>query len=196
MTSPSRPAILVVDDGRDNLVALDAVLSPLGYPLVKALSGKEALNKALEQQFALILLDVQMPGLDGFETARLIRQLPSSNHAPIIFISAIHLDPKHVLEVYSSGGVDYLVKPVEPDILRFKAKCFLELHRQSARARREAEVANRAKDEFLASVSHELRAPLHAIVGWARMARSGMLERRSWSTPWKSSNAMPRRKRS
>jgi signal transduction histidine kinase len=172
-----QPAILVVDDHRDNLVALDAVLSPLGYPVVKALSGEEALKKVLEQQFALILLDVQMPGLDGFETARLIRQHPRSKYTPIIFISAIHRDHNHVLEGYSTGSVDYLVKPFEPDILRFKAKCFLELHRQSARARREAEAANRARYEFLASVSHELRGPLNAILGWARMARSGMLEK-------------------
>jgi len=325
---PNQAAILVVDDHRANLVALDAVLSPLGYPLVTASSGEEALKKVLEQQFALILLDVQMPRLDGFETARLIRNHPRGNHTPIIFISAIYRDQEHVLQGYSHGAVDYVVKPFEPEVLRSKAQYFLQLYLQNARlqrqselvyanerstlekklerrlrnltdlmplclwvaqpdgkvyytnrswleysgvtseqskdlglsavhpedrdrvrsawnntarngrpfemeyrlrrrkdgkyrwhlgralperdergntvtwvltatdiddlkraqheriellnaerkARHEAELANRAKDEFLASVSHELRAPLNAILGWARMVRSGMVD--------------------
>src|SRR5262249_48086949 len=113
---------------------------PLGHPLVAALSGEEALKKVLEQQFALILLDVQMPRLDGFETAKLLRKHPRSSQTPIIFISAIYRESKHVLQGYSHGAVDYIVKPFEPDVLRSKANYFLQLYLQNASLQRQSEL--------------------------------------------------------
>ncbi len=133
-------SILLVDDSQANLIALDATLEPLGYPRVQAHSGEEALKQLLERRFAVILLDVQMPGLDGFETARMIRDHPRSSHTPIIFISAIHRDHSQVMRGYSHGAVDYLLKPFEPEVLRSKVSVLLELHIQNAKIQHQAEL--------------------------------------------------------
>jgi PAS domain S-box-containing protein len=125
--SPPRASILLVDDRRANLVALEATLSPLGHRLVTAASGRDALKALLNEEFALILLDVQMPGLDGFETAALIKQHPRTAHIPIIFITAIHRDPPQVFKGYAQGGADYLLKPFDPTILRAKVGVFVDL---------------------------------------------------------------------
>ncbi|MGQ0506265.1 MAG: hybrid sensor histidine kinase/response regulator [Myxococcaceae bacterium] len=327
-TASEHASILMVDDHPANLLALEAVLLPLGHNLVRATSGEEALKYLLSNDVAVILLDVQMPGMDGFETARLIKQRARTKHIPILFITAIHREGAHVFKGYSQGAVDYLLKPVDPDILRSKVSVFVDLYVKTAKvreqerllrekerdnfeqklerrfrtltdlmplclwatrpdgkvyycnrswteysgldgeeamdlmgptfvhaddvsrvreswgaalasrkeleiefrlrkadgtyrwhfgravpeedeqgavqgwvlsamdiddrkrveetrlsllnaereAREQAEVANRAKDEFLATVSHELRTPLNAILGWARMLRSGMLD--------------------
>ena len=110
------------------MVALEAILAPLGHPLVTVSSGEEALRQILRRDFALILLDVQMAGLDGFQTANLIKQRPRSRYIPIIFITAVGRDAAHVFRGYSEGAVDYLVKPFDPDILRSKAQVFVDLY--------------------------------------------------------------------
>src|SRR3954452_6022331 len=124
---PPQANILLVDDNPANLLALEAVLADLGHRLVKATSGEEALRLLLDEDFAVILLDVRMPGLDGFETAQLIRSRDRSRHTPIIFVTA-HDDPRVSAEqAYALGAVDYLVKPFVPVILRAKVTGFIEL---------------------------------------------------------------------
>lgn len=131
MTKPVN--ILVVDDREENLVALEAVLNDPGYRLVRARSGREALKEVLDQDFALILLDVVMPGVDGYETATLIRERPRSRQTPIIFLTANDWGVQHVFRGYTVGAVDYLVKPVPADVLRSKVAVFVELfNRQEA----------------------------------------------------------------
>ncbi|HVZ87541.1 MAG TPA: ATP-binding protein [Polyangia bacterium] len=130
---PPKASILLVDDHPANMVALEAILSPLGHELVRASSGEEALRQILRRDFALILLDVQMAGLDGFQTAALIKQRPRSRHIPIIFITAVGRDAAHVFRGYSEGAVDYLVKPFDPDILRSKALVFVDLYLKGER---------------------------------------------------------------
>src|SRR3954453_2692220 len=130
---PQRQAsVLLVDDQPENLVALSAVLEPLGQDLVHASSGEEALKLLLKQEFALILLDVQMPGPDGFETAALIKQRERTRHIPIIFVTAVSKDTEHVFRGYSEGAVDYLLKPYDPAVLRSKVAVFVELYEQTA----------------------------------------------------------------
>jgi CheY-like chemotaxis protein len=119
--------ILLVDDHPANLVALEAILAPLGHDLVMARSGEEALRHILQRDFALILLDVQMAGMNGFETAGLIKQHPRSRHIPIIFMTAVNRDAMHVFRGYSQGAVDYLLKPFDAEILRSKVSVFVEL---------------------------------------------------------------------
>lgn len=131
--------ILMVDDTPENLIALEAVLSELGQTIVKARSGEEALRCMLKQDFAVILLDVNMPGLNGFETAALIRQRKSSEHIPIIFVSAISTSETHLFKGYSLGAVDYIFTPVVPDVLKSKVSVFVELLKKTEQAKRQAE---------------------------------------------------------
>lgn len=136
----SRPCdILVVDDTLENLTAIEVALDDLDYRLVKVQSGKEALRRLLKQDFALILLDVQMPTMSGFETARLIRARDRSKHVPIIFITAYDRDDAEVLEAYRLGAVDFLLKPIQPEILKAKASVFVELQRRTQEVERQAE---------------------------------------------------------
>ncbi|MGV3772862.1 MAG: response regulator [Verrucomicrobiales bacterium] len=138
---PSDPKvnILIVDDTPENLVALEAVLSDLGQNLVKARSGEEALRLILKQDFAVILLDVNMPGMNGFETAAMIRQRKNSEHTPIIFVSAISTSDTHLFKGYSLGAVDYIFTPVIADVLRSKVSVFVELLKKTEEAKRNAE---------------------------------------------------------
>src|SRR4051812_5703575 len=136
MTSAAKPesvAILLVDDRAENLLALEAILEPLGQTLVRAQSGEEALRHLLDREFAVILLDVQMPGLNGFETARMIKARERTKHIPIIFLTAISKDESYVFEGYSVGAVDYMAKPFQPAILRSKVQVFVELYLQQRR---------------------------------------------------------------
>ena len=126
--APVEARILLVDDHAANLLALEAILAPLGHELVKAASGEEALRQILKREFALVLLDVQMAGMSGFETAGLLKQHPRTRHVPIIFITAVNRDAENVFRGYSQGAVDYLVKPFDPDILRSKAMVFVDLY--------------------------------------------------------------------
>ncbi len=123
--------ILMVDDRPENLLALESILSGLGHTLVMAHSGEEALKRLLKQDFAVILLDVQMPGLDGFETAELIRGRPRSQHTPIIFLTALDRSDARVFKGYSVGAVDFLFKPFMPEVLRSKVAVFVDLFRKT-----------------------------------------------------------------
>ncbi len=134
------PSILIVDDIEANLLALETVLSPLSYRVTRASSGKEALGHILANDFALILLDVMMPGLDGYETAELIRQRERSRGTPIIFLTASDGSVANLMKGYATGGADYLVKPYQPEILRAKVQVFVELHETREEIRRQAEL--------------------------------------------------------
>ncbi len=123
-----RTNVLIVDDQPENLLTLEAVLEPLGQNLVRAESGEAALRRLLQDDFALILLDIQMPGLDGFETAELIKARPRTRNLPIIFLTAINKELRHIHRGYETGAVDYLFKPFDPVVLRSKVAVFLDLH--------------------------------------------------------------------
>ena len=127
----SGASILLVDDNHENLVALEATLEPLGHRLVWARSGREALKCLLTEDFALVLLDVQMPSMDGFETAGWIKQRGKTRDLPIIFITAINKDLDHVFRGYDVGAVDYLFKPFDQEVLRSKVSVFIDLHLKS-----------------------------------------------------------------
>ncbi|BAY31697.1 PAS/PAC sensor hybrid histidine kinase [Nostoc carneum NIES-2107] len=130
--------ILLVDDHSENLLALEAILHSLGQNLVRATSGAQALRCLLNQDFAVILLDVQMPDMDGFETATLIRQRERSRHTPIIFLTAFSTNDSMVFKGYSLGAVDYLFKPIEPEILKSKVAAFVDLFQKTAKIERQA----------------------------------------------------------
>jgi PAS domain S-box-containing protein len=135
-----RASILLVDDVEDNLVALEAILEPLGQDLVRARSGEQALRELLRREIALILLDVQMPVLDGFETAELIKQRERTRSIPIIFLTAISKEEQHVFRGYEAGAVDYLFKPFDPEVLRSKVQVFIELHEKNRQLREQQEL--------------------------------------------------------
>jgi len=143
----------MVDDRPENLLSLEALLSDQGYKLVSALSGNEALRLTLKQDFALVLLDVQMPEMDGFETAELMRANPKTRHIPIIFVTAGMKDLKFQFKGYDSGAVDYLAKPIEPMFLQSKVRIFAELYRQ----RREIELHKQHMENLVELRTAELR---------------------------------------
>src|SRR5216684_8711499 len=145
--APERVKILLVDDTPENLVSLEAALEGLGQDLVLANSGMEALRFLLEDDFAAILLDVKMPELDGFQTAELIRSRKRSRHTPILFLTAYKSD-EHLFRGYDMGAVDYLFKPIVPEILRSKVAVFVELSRNAALLRQQAEVLGKAEQKF------------------------------------------------
>jgi CheY-like chemotaxis protein len=124
----SSPKILIVDDRPENLLALEAILQGLGHELIKAHSGEEALKRLLTEDFALILLDVQMPGMDGFETATHIKQRERTRDVPIVFLTAIDGEAHQAFRGYAAGAVDYLSKPFDPWVLRAKVGVFIELY--------------------------------------------------------------------
>jgi two-component system cell cycle response regulator len=130
MNDVNKANILIVDDRPQNLISLKAVLEAPHLNIVKANSGNEALSKILENEFALVLLDVQMPDMDGFETAEYIRGNKRTQHIPIIFVTAISKDKHHIFKGYESGAVDYIFKPLDPDILKNKVAIFINLYRQ------------------------------------------------------------------
>src|SRR5438034_3873878 len=151
-----RVNILLVDDHVENLVALEALLSDLGRNLVRAQSGIDALRYLLHLEFALIILDVDMPVIDGFETAALIREREKSRHTPIIFLTAINKAEPHVSKGYSLGAVDYLTKPFVPEILRSKVSVFVELHKKREQVNRQAGLLQQMVAE-LAGSNDEIR---------------------------------------
>jgi len=146
-TAMAKANILIVDDREDKLLALEAVLSSLGQNLMKARSGKDALRQLLHEDFAVILLDVSMPCMDGFETASLIRKRPSSEHTPIIFVTSINQTDNHVARGYSLGAVDYILSPIVPEVLRSKVSVFVELHKKSELIKQQSEELRR-NEEF------------------------------------------------
>ncbi len=177
--------ILAVDDREENLFALVSLLENPGLNIVTAGSGNEALGLMLEQDFALVLLDVQMPEMDGFEVAELMRSMEATKTIPIIFVTAISKESEYVFKGYESGAVDYLFKPLDPNVVRSKVRIFCELHRkkveieeanqklgsmveQLRKAKETAEKATKIKDEFVSLVAHDLKSPLASIIGILR----------------------------
>ncbi len=183
--------ILIVDDLPEKLLAFRTMLEELGENLVMARSGSEALAEVLKREFAVILLDLNMPDIDGLETAALIRDYKRSAHTPIIFITA-YADEMQANKAYQLGAVDYILSPIQPDVLRSKVRVFVELFQLQRRtremaeervalaraeaARRAAEESNRRKDEFIAMLSHELRNPLAPIRSGIEVIRRKVTE--------------------
>ena len=147
-----RVNILLVDDREDKRMAMQAIIAELGQNIVQVSSGKEALRCILQHEFAVILLDVNMPGMDGFETAFLIRQRRNSEHTPIIFVTALSDTETHASRGYSLGAVDYITTPVLPEVLRTKIWVFVELYKKTERIKKQAERLRIAHDDLEARV--------------------------------------------
>jgi len=197
MHAPEKIKILIVDDEPSNILAMEAILECLGQELVRAASGAEALRQMLGNDFAVILLDAQMPGMDGFETAELIRQRPRSRFTPIIFVTAAFVSDEMMFKGYSKGAVDYIIKPVVSGILRAKVEVFIELANYQKRLQAEIiermriaaeinelnlkleqknselQIANGDLEAFSYSVSHDLRTPLSHIVSYIELVEMG-----------------------
>jgi signal transduction histidine kinase len=192
-------SILIVDDVPANLTALTAVLDTLGHRVVQANSGEEALRCVMDEEFAAVLIDVMMPGLDGFQTVSLLREHPRARNTPMVFLSAYEHDVKTAKRGYAVGAIDYILKPFDPDILRAKVAALVSLYRRGAELKRRADIihlkemeaaraqaeaaraeeANRLKDKFIGILGHDLRNPLSAISNSAHLLlRAGDLPER------------------
>ncbi len=156
-TQPQKAKILLVDDRPANLLALEAILEDLGQDLVKATSGKEALRHILNDDFAVILLDVNMPEMDGFEAATLIRERERSRHTPILFVTA-HKDDEHLFRGYYAGAVDFLYKPINPEVLRSKVSVFVDLSIKSDLLQKHATMLETRNSELERSIRERQRA--------------------------------------
>jgi len=177
-----KPKVLIVDDKLPNLIALERVLKDSGVEFVRALSGNEALAATLKHEFALGIIDIQMPDMDGYETVELIQNDPGIKYFPVIFVSAIHKDEFYVVKGIETGAVDFISKPIVPAILKGKVKVFLDLYKHKKqleesnielqKAKEEAEKTNFLKSLFLATMSHEIRTPMNGIIGVAELLKT------------------------
>lgn len=181
-----RPKVLIVDDLLENLISLEAILEEFEIDLVRAFSGEQALKYSLKDDFALAILDVQMPGMNGYETLEMMRQRKKTRYLPVIFVSAIHQSDLNIIKGIETGAVDFIPKPIIPDILKGKVQVFLDLYLQREKlrylleemeetnlnlkiAKSNAEVASRTKSMFLANMTHEIRTPLNGVIGLSKL---------------------------
>jgi two-component system, sensor histidine kinase len=188
-----RPKILIVDDLQENLISLEMILSDFEVDFVKATSGKDALRATIKDDFAMAILDVQMPGMDGYETLSLMRTRSKTKYLPVIFVSAIHQSDLHIIKGIETGAVDFIPKPIIPEILAGKVRVFLDLHQQkqelisllhrfdeqNAELKQQREIAqkaNEAKSLYLAYMSHEIRTQLNGIIGLSKIINSTELK--------------------
>ncbi|MGQ8336712.1 response regulator [Sunxiuqinia sp. A32] len=186
------PKILIVDDLIENLISLEAVLEDFEIEIIRAQSGEEALKWSMKEEFALVILDVQMPGMNGYETLEMMRQRKKTRYLPVIFVSAIHQSDLHIIKGIETGAVDFIPKPIIPDILRGKVRVFLDLYLQRKKldhllaemeeanlnlknAKDRAEEATRTKSMFLANMSHEIRTPLNGVIGISKLLQKSDL---------------------
>lgn len=190
MEQLNKPKLLIVDDKEEDLRSMKFLLSSLYVDIFTADSGMGAIETASNYDLALILLDVRMPDMDGYEAAEGIRLIDKTKHVPIIFVTAVDMEQRHVFKGYQSGAVDYLFKPFVSEILLGKVSVFLELYQQRTvlenmndkleirvkkrtleltALKEEAEESNRLKSEFLSNMSHELRTPMHHIYSYAKI---------------------------
>lgn len=178
--------ILIVDDKEANLISLERVLDDFDVEFIRASSGEEALKHSLKDEFAMAILDVQMPGMDGYETLEFMRQRKKTKLLPVIFVSAIHQSDLHIIKGIETGAVDFIPKPIIPEILIGKVKVFLDLYQQRKELdqllkylekkneelileRNKAEEATRSKSLFLANMSHEIRSPMNGVLGLSKL---------------------------
>lgn len=183
-----KPKILIVDDKVNNIVVIEGLLADIDVEFVRAMSGEEAIEKSAGNEFALVLMDVQMPGMDGFETVEIMRKDPENEYLPIIYITAIYNENYYRTKGIKTGAVDFLTKPIITDLFIGKVTIFINLYRQRKQLEQEiirrqetevelkkakemAEEAARAKQQFLSTMSHEIRTPLNGIINTAHMLK-------------------------
>lgn len=169
--------LLIVDDRPENLLVLESILEGHNINIIKALSGNEALRLVMQFDFALILMDVQMPEMDGFETAELMRGSKKTRHIPIIFVTAISKEQKNIFKGYEAGAVDYLFKPVEPEILKSKVNVFLDLHNQKKELEQAKIQLQNAKEkaEKECRISEEVNKKIMESIQYATIIQKSML---------------------
>ncbi|PKQ66107.1 hypothetical protein BZG01_12150 [Labilibaculum manganireducens] len=185
--------ILIVDDKEENLISLERILSDFDVEFVRASSGEDALKYTLKDEFAMAVLDVQMPEMDGYETLELMRQRKKTKYLPVIFVSAIHQSDLHIIKGIETGAVDFIPKPIIPEVLKGKVSVFLDLYRQRKELdlllvylekkneeliieKNKAEEATKSKSLFLANMSHEIRSPMNGILGLSKILQQSNLD--------------------